>query len=86
MEMLEKTSKTISTIAILWPVKAIFEKRAATVEVDTLIFPVNWGFYEFAFLRTDRISLRAMPIKPHEWPFEVQTWAFWAFKARSLRG
>ena len=29
--------KTISTIAILWPVKAIFEKRAAKVEVDTLI-------------------------------------------------
>ena len=28
----------MSTIAILWPVvKAIFEKRAATVEVDTLI-------------------------------------------------
>ena len=36
-----KTSKSISTIAILWPVKAIFEKRAATVEVDTFISPVN---------------------------------------------
>ena len=35
-----KTSKTISTIAILWPVEAIFEKRAATVEVDTFISPV----------------------------------------------
>ena len=36
-----KTRKThISTIAILWPVEAIFEKRAATVEVDTLISPV----------------------------------------------
>ena len=34
-----KTSKTISTIGILWPVKAVFEKRAATVEVDTFIFP-----------------------------------------------
>ena len=34
-----KTRKTISTIAILWPVKAIFEKRAATAEVDTLISP-----------------------------------------------
>ena len=34
-----KTRKVISTIAILWPVKAIFEKRAATVEVDTLISP-----------------------------------------------
>ena len=32
-----KTRTTISTIAILWPVKAIFEKRAATVEVDTLV-------------------------------------------------
>ena len=28
-------------IAILWPDKAIFEKRAATVEVDTLIPPVK---------------------------------------------
>ena len=34
-----KTRKTISTIAILWLVKAIFEKRAATVEVDTFISP-----------------------------------------------
>ena len=34
-----KTGKTISTIAILLPVKAIFKKRAATVEVDTLISP-----------------------------------------------
>ena len=33
-----KTRRTISTIAILWPVKAMFEKRAATVEVDTFIF------------------------------------------------
>ena len=36
-----KTRKTISTIAILWRVKAIFEKRAATVEVDNLISPKN---------------------------------------------
>ena len=35
MEMLGKLAKTISTIAILWPVKAGFEKRVATVEVDT---------------------------------------------------
>ena len=35
-----KTRKAISTIAILWPVNAIFEKRAAPVEVDTLISPV----------------------------------------------
>ena len=34
-----KTRKAISAIAILWPVKAIFEKRAATVEVDTFISP-----------------------------------------------
>ena len=37
-----KTRKTMSTIEILWPVKAIFEKRAATVEVDTLISPESW--------------------------------------------
>ena len=35
-----ETGKTISTTAILWPVKAIFEKRAATVEVDTFSSPV----------------------------------------------
>ena len=29
----------MSTIAILWPVKAIFEKRAATVEVHAFISP-----------------------------------------------
>ena len=40
MKMLEKTSKTISTIAILWAVKAIFEKRTATVEVDSFVSPV----------------------------------------------
>ena len=34
-----KTRKTISTIAILWPVKGIFEKRAATVEVDSFVSP-----------------------------------------------
>ena len=34
-----KTRKTISTIAILRPVKAIFEKRAATVEVDSFVSP-----------------------------------------------
>ena len=34
-----KTRKSISTIAILWSVKAIFKKRAATLEVDTLISP-----------------------------------------------
>ena len=34
MDMLEKARKTISTTAMLWRVKAIFEKRAATEEVD----------------------------------------------------
>ena len=34
-----KTSQTISTRAIIWPVKAIFEKMAATVEVGPLISP-----------------------------------------------
>ena len=42
MEMLSKTRKTISTIAILWPVEAIFEKRVATVEVDSFVSPVRW--------------------------------------------
>ena len=32
-----KTRKAISTIVILWPVKAIVEKRAATVEVDSFV-------------------------------------------------
>ena len=40
--MLEKTSKTTPTIAILWPVMAIFEKSSATVEVDTFISPGFW--------------------------------------------
>ena len=39
MENAGKASKTVSTIAILWPVKAIFKERAATLEVDTSIFP-----------------------------------------------
>ena len=34
MEMLEKLANTTSTIVILWPIKAIFEKSPATVEVD----------------------------------------------------
>ena len=36
-----KTRKTISTIAILWLVKAIFENRATTVEVDSFVSPVQ---------------------------------------------
>ena len=39
--------KTISTIAILWLVKAIFEKRAAMVEVDSFVSRLRvqrfWG-------------------------------------------
>ena len=38
MDVLEKNQQTISTIAILWPVKAIFE-RAAMAEVDSFISP-----------------------------------------------
>ena len=45
-----KTRKTISTIAILRPVKAIFEKRAATVEVDSFVSPVKGGFGECALV------------------------------------
>ena len=45
----EKTSKTISTIAILSPVEVIFDKRAATVEVDTLISPGS-GVYRLRWL------------------------------------
>ena len=37
MEMLRKLANHFSTIRILWPVKAIFEKGVATVEVDTFI-------------------------------------------------
>ena len=33
------SSKTISTIAILWPVRAIFEKRESGVGVDTFVYP-----------------------------------------------
>ena len=35
----KKPGKPISTIAILWPVEAIFEKRAGTVEVDSFLSP-----------------------------------------------
>ena len=37
-----KTRESISTIAILWPVKAIFEERAATVEVDSFLSPEGY--------------------------------------------
>ena len=39
-----ETRKTISTIAILCLVKAIFEKRAATVEIDTFISSAIFHF------------------------------------------
>ena len=42
-----KTRKARSTIAILWLVKAIFEKRAAMVEVDTLISPLSLSLFLF---------------------------------------
>ena len=38
------------------------------------------------FVGTRRISLREMPLKPHEWPFKLQKWSFRAFKTRSLSG
>ena len=49
-ENAEKTSKTISTIAILSPVQAIFEKRAATVEIDTFISPGDYNKWECNFI------------------------------------
>ena len=54
--------KTISTIAILWPVKAIFEKRAATVEVDTFILPDRFQHFE--------ATTRAGNLENHETPFK----------------
>ena len=38
------------------------------------------------FVGTDRIELREMPLKPHEWPFKLHKWAFGALKTQSLRG
>ena len=38
-EYIGKLSQTISAIVILWPVEAMFEKKAATVEVDAFITP-----------------------------------------------
>ena len=59
MEMLEKTSKTMSTMAILWPVKAIFEKRAATVEVDTFLSPAFYNSTRHRRRRLSKISTNA---------------------------
>ena len=55
-----KNSKTISTIAILWPwpVKVIFEKRAATVEVDTFIYPDKGSNISGKFQSTFRKKIR----------------------------
>ena len=57
-----KTRKAISTIAILWPVKAIFEKRAAMVEVDTLISPVRQAkelcVFLYGFIRKVQFRLQ----------------------------
>ena len=38
------------------------------------------------FCGTDRISLRKMPLKPHESPPNASKWAFRAFQTRSSRG
>ena len=42
-----KTSKTRSTLAILWLVKEIFEKSATTVEVGTFTSPGECLHYVF---------------------------------------
>ena len=54
------TSKTISTIAILWSVKAIFEKRAATMQVDTFM-PQHFILYKLLLL-SEAISKRSYQI------------------------
>ena len=38
------------------------------------------------FVGTDRISLREMPLKPHEWPFKLQNWAFGGLEDSELKG
>ena len=79
--MLENQAKTISTIAILWPVKGIFGTRAAAVEVDTLISPVQdcTRLHWRARLLKDRFLTRSntlaaqCEIHPHiaQYPFEI---------------
>ena len=49
-------------------------------------FSQNSGFCEFKFLGTDRTSLRKMPLKPHEWPFKLQKWAFGELQDSELKG
>ena len=66
-----ETSKTISTIASLWPVKAILEKRAATVVVATFISPVFGG------------HLKPVTLKP---VIRIFVSAFSAFSAFSFCG
>ena len=67
VEMLKKTSRTISTMAILWPVKGIFEKRAAMVEVDTFISPVKLPWPQFLYRCLIWRSLRHLG--PHQLPW-----------------
>ena len=55
-----KTRKTISSKAIPWPVRGIFDKRAATVEVDTFIFPVSFSLPKL-FRRTAACRLLGPP-------------------------
>ena len=57
-----KTSKTISTVAILWPVKAIFEKRAAMVEVGRYFYFPRTEFLRQALLvSSDMLGLAGFP-------------------------
>ena len=61
----------MSTIATLWPVKAFFEKRAATVEVDTFISPAMLRFrmassfdlnhQQCGHLRMQTLGARSLP-------------------------
>ena len=51
-----KTVKSRSTTTVLWPVKAIFEERAATVEVGTFIFPVSVSSQQWTLSQSLSIS------------------------------
>ena len=52
--------------------------------INTLFLQIGVSMSSL-FSGTDRISLRLMPFKPHEWLFKLQKWAFKSFKTRTLR-
>ena len=56
-----------------------------TCFINTLFLQIGVSMSSL-FSGTDRISLRLMPFKPHEWLFKLRKWAFRSFKTRSLRG